>query len=216
MILAVLAVLAGCSETGESDDGAETVQIETAAVAFEPPKDWVRLDPAEAIEATSDDDLMAELVSRHGPDSEKMGPVHAFIILASLPPRSQSEFLASEKGVRNGLLAQMEVTVKPEDELPTVSDLEQRYSRDAVRPNDVRLAKISTPVGPAFLAAYTRRTTPVVHAAQLTVDTGAEIVQVNVLSGDLARSEQVASRVAESLERIPRAGAYRDGQPGQA
>lgn len=198
-----LAVLGGCSEQGESETATKTVEIRTAAVAFEPPKDWVQLDPAEAIEATGDDDLMAELVSRHGPDSEDMGPVHAFIFLSSVPPRSESEFLASEKGVQNGFLAQMEVAVESEDALPTMGELQQRYRSDAAQPADVRLTEITTSVGPAFLAAYTRRTTAEVHAAQLTVDTGAKLMQVNVLSDDLAKSEQIASDIAESLEHIP-------------
>jgi hypothetical protein len=218
--LVALAVLAGCSGDVKSDGGTEpiavqpaeverdggteTIGIRSADVAFELPEGWVRLDPAEALEAATDDGLMAELVERHGPDTERMGPVYYFILFARIPPRSESEVLASDKGVENGFLSQMEGKVLSQDELPSVAELEQRYQSDALEPADVLLAEIDTAVGPAVLAAWSRRgTTPVVHGAQLTLDTGTELVEISILTGDLAKSEQIASDIADSFQRIP-------------
>jgi len=201
--LVALAVLAGCSGDVESDGGTEAIEVQTGDVAYELPEGWVRLDPAEALEAATDDDLMAELVERHGPDTERMGPVYYFIVFARIPPRSESELLASDKGVEDGFLSQMEGKVLSQDELPSIAELEQRYQSDALSPAEVQLAEIDTAVGPAVLAAWSRRVTPVVHGAQLTVDTGTELVEISILTDDRAKSEQIASDIADSFERTP-------------
>ena len=71
---------------------------------------------------------MAELVERHGPDTKGFGPVEIFISTTGVPPPGpEPVFVASAKGIENGVLPQMTVKLLPLDELPSVAELEQHH-----------------------------------------------------------------------------------------
>jgi hypothetical protein len=128
MSVAMVVVLAGCSQDAGIVEGAAPVEIGEVGVAFEMPPTWVDLDPAEAREALADDDLMTELIERHGPDVRNGGPVETFIsTTAASLQGSDPLFVASAKGTSNDVLPQMTVQANRLDSLPSLAEIERPY-----------------------------------------------------------------------------------------
>jgi hypothetical protein len=134
MCLIALAVLTGCSKDNQSDPSTQTIEIQDADLTFELPATWIELDPAEATKAVTDDDLMAELVERHGPDTKQFGPVQVFISTTGTPLGPEPLFVASAKGVENGVLSEMTVNATSLDELPAIPELKKHYREHSPRP----------------------------------------------------------------------------------
>ena len=207
--LARLGVLAGCSDKAPSDPsnerGSETVAIKEAGLTFELPEGWVELDVDEALAASTDEELMAELVAKHGPDTER-SPVEIFISttgIPGVPGVPDPAFIASAKGVENGVLATMRVDVRPleDDARLSLTEIEQNYRRGPLGMDYVDLTEVDTAAGPAVLSGFASTIKdPVYHQAQLILQTGSTAVTFSFLTDARDESEQLATDLADSLE----------------
>lgn len=201
--LVALTVLGSCSEDTERDGGAETIEIQDADVAFELSAAWVELDPAEAREALTDDDLMVELVERHGPDTKMFGPVEIFISTTGVPPPGPEPiFVASAKGVQNDVLPQMTVKVLSLDDLPSVAELEQHH-RKTPSGSTTSTSLRSIPGLSQRSSAHSRRAPESRFYIGLNSPwtPGSDVMAISLVTDDRAKSEQLASDIADSLER---------------
>ncbi|MEO5665697.1 MAG: hypothetical protein ABIR39_20705 [Nocardioides sp.] len=199
--LIVLIVLAGCSGDTTDERGSQTIAVEDAGLTFEVPTGWVELDLDEARAAFTDEELMAELVERHGPDTER-SPVETFISTTGIPGEREPLFIASAKGVENDVLSTMSVDVRPLDgESYSLVEIEANYRRGPIGMEYVQLTEIDTAVGRAVLTGFaSTMKDPVHHQAQLIVQTDSTVVTISILTEDRDKSEQLASDLADSLQ----------------
>ncbi|HXH80473.1 hypothetical protein [Nocardioides sp.] len=201
-VLVMLAVLAGCSDDSSDGGGSsETVTIKDAGLTFEMPAGWVELDVDTARAASTDKKLMAELVERHGPDTER-SPVMIFISTTGIPGGTEPVFVASAKGVDNGVLSKMSVDVRPVDgEIYSMSDIEATYRSGPIGVDYVELTEVDTAVGSAILTGFASSLKdPVHHQAQLIVQTDTTATTINILTDDRDKSQRIASDLADSLQ----------------
>ena len=202
-VFVVLAVLAGCSEEASDKSGSETITIKDAGLTFQVPAGWVELELAEARAAFTDEKLMAELVERHGPDTAR-SPVMIFISTTGIPGDREPAFIASARGVENGVLSTMSVDVRALDgESDSLAEIEENYRRGPIGMEYVQLTEIETAVGPAVLTGFASTfKDPVHHQAQLILATGSTALTISILTDDRDKSAQLVSDLADSLQPI--------------